>query len=334
MRAFALVFVLVAAGCITTVPPPATNTTTGGADGGGSTTPPSPFPASFVSVLSSASLSRVFHFRANATVAYESWGTGIPTVRESGPVVMNGAYGNLTTPSLGRRAVRIVDAQTLEIAGERYVRNPNPPSPPSQEAAPSGPKCVSTLAAREAARPTWVLDTSMGTMRVTLFCDRTPRTGQNFVNLTEAGYFDGTKFHRVIENFMNQGGDPLTKNDTQAARWGTGGPGYTIVDEFWCADGKVSTTHPATCGAAGLGLKHDGPGVLSMANTGRPRTGGSQFFLTAVATPHLDGKHAVFGHMTDAESLRVALEINKVDTNSADRPIVPVVLRTATIEWG
>lgn len=195
-------------------------------------------------------------------------------------------------------------------------------------------ECVSQEdASKRATNPTWVLETSAGTMRMTLFCDKAPETTMNIVKLTEQGYFDGTKFHRVIEGFMNQGGDPLTKDDAQASRWGTGGPGYTIVDEFYCADGSISTTHPATC-PTGLGLKHETAGTLSMANTGRAHTGGSQFFITADATPWLDGKHAIFGHTADEDSLAVALAINRAPTASGDRPDPPIVLARATIEWG
>lgn len=181
--------------------------------------------------------------------------------------------------------------------------------------------------------PAWVLETSKGVIRMTLFCDKTPYTASHFINLTEAGYFDGTKFHRVIRDFMDQGGDPLTKDDSKASSWGTGGPGYTIKDEFYCADGTVSYTHPATC-AKGLGLKHDQPGILSMANTGRPATGGSQFFLTAVPTPWLDGKHAIFGEAADQASLDVILAINKSPTATGDRPNPPILLTKATIDWG
>lgn len=213
--------------------------------------------------------------------------------------------------------------------------NPTSPGPAVTPSAGAGSKeCVAG-----GANPTWVMETSMGTIRITLFCDKTPITAKHIIALTEAGCYDGTKFHRVIRDFMDQGGDPLSKDDANAARWGTGGPSDcgvepdTIVDEFYCADGKVSTTHPATC-PSGLGLKHDTPGTLSMANTGRPKTGGSQFFITAVATPWLDGKHAVFGHTADAASLDVALAINRAPTGSGDRPNPPIVLERATIEWG
>ena len=195
-------------------------------------------------------------------------------------------------------------------------------------------KCVSNVdAARTAASPVWVLETTLGTMRITLFCDKAPLTAQSFVNLTERGYFDGTRFHRVIKDFMNQGGDPNSKDAAKINQWGTGGPGYTLVDEFWCADGTISTTHPASC-PTGLGLKHDTPGVLSMANTGRARTGGSQFFITAVPTPHLDGKHAIFGHTADQASLDIALAINKVRTDAQDRPMTSVFINKASLDWG
>ena len=114
--------------------------------------------------------------------------------------------------------------------------------------------------------------TEKGAVKVRLFAERAPQTVNNFVFLARDGYFDGTTFHRVIENFMAQGGDPTGT--------GMGGPGYSIPDEF----------HPD--------LRHDRPGILSMANAG-PNTGGSQFFITYVATPWLDDRHAVFGEVID-----------------------------------
>lgn len=116
------------------------------------------------------------------------------------------------------------------------------------------------------------LVTEKGTVRVKLFAREAPETVNNFVFLAREGYYDGTTFHRVIEGFMAQGGDPTGT--------GTGGPGYAIRDEF----------HPE--------LRHDRPGVLSMANAG-PNTGGSQFFITHAATPWLDDRHAVFGEVVE-----------------------------------
>ncbi|MCG8451412.1 MAG: peptidylprolyl isomerase [Pirellulales bacterium] len=116
------------------------------------------------------------------------------------------------------------------------------------------------------------LTTSKGEIRLELFEDKTPKTVANFEKLAGEGFYDGLTFHRVIEDFMIQGGCP--RGD------GTGGPGYQFEDEF----------HPE--------LKHEGPGILSMANAG-PNTNGSQFFITHVATPWLDGKHTVFGRVLD-----------------------------------
>jgi len=113
--------------------------------------------------------------------------------------------------------------------------------------------------------------TEKGDIVVDLYADRVPLTVENFVNLARAGFYDGTTFHRVINGFMAQGGDPTGT--------GTGGPGYQFGDEF----------DPS--------LRHDSAGVLSMANAG-PGTNGSQFFLTYGPTPHLDGRHSVFGKVT------------------------------------
>ena len=118
---------------------------------------------------------------------------------------------------------------------------------------------------------TAILKTEKGDITVELFADRAPLTVENFVNLARAGFYDGTTFHRVIKGFMAQGGDPTGT--------GTGGPGYQFGDEF----------HPS--------LRHDGAGVLSMANAGAG-TNGSQFFITHGPTPHLDDRHSVFGKVT------------------------------------
>ena len=133
--------------------------------------------------------------------------------------------------------------------------------------------------------------TEKGVVKVRLFAEEAPETVNNFVFLAREGYFDGTTFHRVIENFMVQGGDPTGT--------GTGGPGYRIQDEF----------HPE--------LRHDRPGILSMANAG-PNTGGSQFFITHVATPWLDDRHAVFGEVV--EGMEVVNAIHERDPQRDREP--------------
>ncbi|MBP3558768.1 MAG: peptidylprolyl isomerase [Thermoguttaceae bacterium] len=120
------------------------------------------------------------------------------------------------------------------------------------------------------------IETERGTIKIELFADKAPRTVANFENLANDGFYNGLIFHRVIADFMIQGGDPTGT--------GCGGPGYQFDDEF----------HPD--------LRHDGPGVLSMANAG-PNTNGSQFFITHVPCPWLDGKHSVFGKVFEGQNV-------------------------------
>ena len=156
--------------------------------------------------------------------------------------------------------------------------------------------------AKKMANPIAVFETNHGTFEIELFEDKAPITVKNFIDLAEKGFYDGLIFHRVIDGFMIQGGDPNGM--------GTGGPGYTIPDEFH------------------KDLKHDSEGVLSMANAG-PNTGGSQFFITLAATPWLDGHHSVFGKVV--KGMAVVREIGKVDTDFQDKPLAKVVMEKVTI---
>jgi peptidyl-prolyl cis-trans isomerase A (cyclophilin A) len=151
-------------------------------------------------------------------------------------------------------------------------------------------------------------DTTEGKFKIKLFADKAPKTVENFVALAEGTktgkpFYDGTVFHRVIPDFMIQGGDPEGT--------GRGGPGYKFADEF----------HPE--------LKHTKPGILSMANAG-PNTNGSQFFITVAATPWLDNKHSVFGEVT--EGYPVVQKIAAVARNSQDRPLKEVKVNSVKIE--
>lgn len=150
---------------------------------------------------------------------------------------------------------------------------------------------------------TAVFETNMGTFEVELFEDKAPNTAKNFIELAEKGFYNGLIFHRVIDGFMIQGGDPQGN--------GTGGPGYTIKDEFH------------------KDLKHDSEGILSMANAG-PDTGGSQFFITLDKTPWLDGHHAVFGKVV--KGMDIVKKIGKVDTDFRDRPLKQVIMEKVTIK--
>ncbi|MEK7326389.1 MAG: peptidylprolyl isomerase [Chloroflexota bacterium] len=138
--------------------------------------------------------------------------------------------------------------------------------------------------------------TDKGDFDIELYADKAPKTVNNFVFLARDGFYDGVTFHRVIRDFMAQGGDPTGT--------GTGGPGYKFADEF----------HPA--------LKHSGPGILSMANAG-PNTNGSQFFITHRATPHLDNKHSVFGQVV--KDLDVLLAIPDRDPGRAREPGAKII---------
>ncbi len=149
-------------------------------------------------------------------------------------------------------------------------------------------------------------DTSMGEFEVELHADNTPKTVENFTGLAKRGYYNGVIFHRVIADFMIQGGDPT----------GTGRGGESI----WGPKFKDEIVKD---------LKHTGPGILSMANAG-PNTNGSQFFITLVPTPWLDGKHTVFGKVTSG--MDVVEAIGKTETlKPFDRPVVDVVINSITV---
>ena len=152
------------------------------------------------------------------------------------------------------------------------------------------------------ANRTATFDTTAGTFKVELFEDKAPITTKNFIDLIEKGFYNGTIFHRVIDGFMIQGGDPQGT--------GRGGPGYTIKDEF----------HKE--------LKHTDAGILSMANAG-PNTGGSQFFVTLAATPWLDNKHAIFGKVV--EGMDVVKKIGSTKTGMADRPVQEQKINSVTL---
>lgn len=159
-----------------------------------------------------------------------------------------------------------------------------------------------TEKAVDAKPATAIFETNMGTFEVALATDYAPMTSKNFIDLAKKGFYDGLIFHRVIDNFMIQGGDPTGT--------GMGGPGYQIKDEFSSK------------------LLHDGPGVLSMANAG-PNTGGSQFFITLRECSWLDGRHSVFGKVT--KGMKVVYRIGKVETDGNDRPWDAVVINKITI---
>ena len=156
-----------------------------------------------------------------------------------------------------------------------------------------------------AINPVAEIETTLGAIKVELFAKEAPDTVANFIKLAEKGYYDGVIFHRVIPGFMIQGGDPTGT--------GRGGPGYTIPDEF----------HPK--------LRHSKAGFLSMANAG-PDTGGSQFFITLAATPHLDDRHAIFGQVIEGQD--VVNKIGDSPRDRSDKPTTPVAMVKVRIKKG
>jgi cyclophilin family peptidyl-prolyl cis-trans isomerase len=169
------------------------------------------------------------------------------------------------------------------------------------------------------ANPTATFDTSKGSFTVEIFTDVMPITGKNFLDLAKSGFYDGLHFHRVIDNFMLQFGCPHSK-DPNSPRAGTGGPPHgTIQDE-----------HTAR-------LSNE-PGTLSMANTGRPNSGGSQFFINTVHNHYLDwfspgqSKHPVFGKVTSG--MDVVNAIGKTRTSAGDRPNPPIKVNSVTVHEG
>lgn len=157
---------------------------------------------------------------------------------------------------------------------------------------------------------TIIMNTSAGDIVIDMYGDATPKTVENFVTLAQTGFYDGTRFHRIIENFMIQGGDPLSKDLSQKAFWGTGGPDYRFEDEFVPELSNIA-------------------GTISMANAG-PGTNGSQFFINVADNTFLDGKHTVFGMVTEGYDIVEAL--SQVATDATDKPLEDVVLNSVTIK--
>jgi peptidylprolyl isomerase len=154
------------------------------------------------------------------------------------------------------------------------------------------------------------LHTNKGDITIEFFETQAPNTVANFTKLAGSGFYDGVKFHRVIKGFMIQGGDPLTKDDSNANLWGTGGPGYKFNDEITAGN-------------------KNNAGTISMANAG-PNTNGSQFFINVANNNFLDGKHTVFGKVISG--MEVVTAIESTPTGPADRPLQAVVINSITLK--
>jgi len=152
-------------------------------------------------------------------------------------------------------------------------------------------------------------NTTKGNFTIEFFPNLAPKTVENFTKLASEGFYNNTKFHRVIKGFMNQGGDPLSKDNSLKSSWGTGGPGYKFADEI-------------------TGDNKNDIGTISMANSG-PNTNGSQFFINVANNNFLDPKHTVFGKVV--EGMDVIMNINNVATDPSDKPLEAVVIKSITL---
>lgn len=222
-------------------------------------------------------------------------------------------------------------------AGVWYVSHPEPDQGIAQEAARQAAAAFEPIAATEqASSPTFpaveetapvaggtmtptgdeqkimqaTLHTNKGDVAIEFLESDAPNTVANFIKLARSGFYNGVKFHRVIKGFMIQGGDPLTKDDTMQARWGTGGPGYTFADEIHAHN-------------------RNQPGTIAMANAG-PNTNGSQFFINVKDNSFLDTKHTVFGKVTAGMDVVTAIE--NTQTGANDRPVEPIVITSISLK--
>ena len=206
---------------------------------------------------------------------------------------------NKTIVSLLAMGFIVAGCQTQNLKNNTNAMNINNSVPKASDV--SEQKAIPTPEFSKA-----VMKTSMGNITVEFYVKDAPATVNNFIKLAGEGFYDNTKFHRVISNFMIQGGDPLSKEADKKMFWGTGGPGYEFEDEF---NSNLLVS-----------------GSLAMANSG-PNTNGSQFFIvTAESTPWLDGKHTNFGYVVEGKD--IVEKIGKAETDSSDRPIQDVTIQS------
>ena len=207
----------------------------------------------------------------------------------------------------GKQAAQFTSSLYGEKGSGTSAEVPTQTAPTAKAAVPVQPAPITKVENKKIMNA--ILHTNFGDITIQFLDSATPNTVANFVKLAGEGFYNGTKFHRVIKSFMIQGGDPLTKDDSMAARWGTGGPGYQFNDEI------------------GASNRND-VGTISMANSG-PNTNGSQFFINVAANNFLDGKHTVFGKVT--AGMDVVQKIEGTPTGPNDRPAEPVIITSVTL---
>lgn len=202
--------------------------------------------------------------------------------KASDPVIANQTNGEIVSPE---------DTNTATI-----INQPNTPVTTTEEVKPK------TMETKKYSTATFV--TNLGDFTIALDTTNTPKTAENFIKLAEKGFYNGTRFHRVIAGFMIQGGDPLSADTSKKAYWGTGGPGYQFADE-------IKSTNNNKIGS------------ISMANSG-PNTNGSQFFVNVANNDFLNTKHTVFGNVINGMDIVNKIALTKVD--ASDKPIADVII--------
>ena len=231
---------------------------------------------------------------------YSSHGGGTDTAAEAQKMVANfmDSYGS--QPSL--------EAQVAAAGGFAQQASSTSQATSTQGTQPSTTPVTNITNNQKVMQAT--LHTNQGDITIDFFENDAPNTVANFIKLAQAGFYDNTKFHRVIKGFMIQGGDPLTKDDSMMQRWGTGGPGYQFADEIHANN-------------------HNEPGTIAMANAG-PGTNGSQFFINVADNNFLDTKHTVFGKVI--AGMDVVTKIEDTATGASDRPVDAMVIDSITLK--
>lgn len=208
----------------------------------------------------------------------------------------------------GEDTKSVANMQTATSMADLFAYNTNAGAQPAAVSTTQQPVITTAESTKNYMQA--ILHTNEGDITIEFFDKDAPNTVANFTKLASSGFYDGTKFHRIIAGFMIQGGDPLTKDDSAQAMWGTGGPGYKFADEIHANNKNVV-------------------GTISMANAG-PNTNGSQFFINVANNNFLDSKHTVFGKVV--AGMDVVEKLQGVATGQADRPVTPVVVSSITLK--
>jgi peptidylprolyl isomerase len=222
-------------------------------------------------------------------------------------VVIFGGYWVFSTSSVQVASAPASQASTTDSFNySSTTQDATPPQTTASAALPAQTPAPTTINKKYMHA---TLHTNQGDIVIEFFAADAPNTVANFTKLAAAGFYDGTKFHRVIQGFMIQGGDPLSKDDSMMARWGTGGPGYQFADEIRANN-------------------QNNIGTISMANAG-PNTNGSQFFINVANNNFLDGKHTTFGKVI--KGMDVVTKIEDTPTGPNDRPVAPMIINSITL---